>query len=368
MSQDADPTESPQARSFPCGQCGAKLEYDPGSRAQKCPYCGHETAVPRSEEDIEELDFHEYFEKASSGLDQVEAAAVKCGGCGATTTFDRHVESDACAFCGIPLIAQEVRVRVIRPHTLLPFQVSEDQAHQAFRAWLGGLWFAPGALRQYARRDHALQGMYLPYWTYDAKTTSFYRGERGDDYWVTETYRKPDGSSGTRSVRKTRWTSVSGTVWRHFNDVLVLASRSVPPAHAEKLEPWDLRSLEPFREEYLAGFRAESYQVDLGEGFGRAKEIMAGPIAEDARRDIGGDHQRVHSIRTQYDSVTFKHLLLPVWVSAYRYRERAYRFLVNGRTGEVQGDRPWSVLKIALAVLAGAAILALLLFAFSKMQ
>ena len=69
-------------------------------------------------------------------------------------------------------------------------------------------------------------------------------------------------------------------------------------------------------------------------------------------RDIGGDEQRIHSVKTQHDNVTFKHILLPVWISAYRYQNQVYRFLVNARTGEVQGERPYSWVKITLLVLA----------------
>ena len=46
-------------------------------------------------------------------------------------------------------------------------------------------------------------------------------------------------------------------------------------------------------------------------------------------------------------------MLLPVWASAYRYRGKRYQFIVNGQTGEVQGERPWSWLRIGLAVAAG---------------
>jgi len=85
---------------------------------------------------------------------------------------------------------------------------------------------------------------------------------------------------------------------------------------------------------------------------------MDGEIRSTVRRDIGGDHQRVHSVRTQYSNVTFKHILLPIWLSAYRYRDKAYRFLINARTGEVQGERPWSWVKITAAVLVTIGIIA----------
>ena len=98
------------------------------------------------------------------------------------------------------------------------------------------------------------------------------------------------------------------------------------------------------------GFRAESYHVDLAEGFDHSRQIMDIHIRTLVRSDIGGDEQRISSIRTQHDNVTFKHILLPVWISAYRYKDKIYRFLINGRTGEVQGERPWSWAKIVLLV------------------
>jgi len=75
-------------------------------------------------------------------------------------------------------------------------------------------------------------------------------------------------------------------------------------------------------------------------------------IEGDVRRDIGGDEQRVGSVDTDFSAETFKHILLPVWMAAYKYGGRSFRFLVNGQTGEVQGERPWSVWKITFAVLA----------------
>jgi len=92
--------------------------------------------------------------------------------------------------------------------------------------------------------------------------------------------------------------------------------------------------------------------VELPEGYEEARTRMDAVIARDVRFDIGGDAQRIHGIDTDVRDVTFKHILLPVWLAAYKYRGETYRFVVNGRTGRVQGERPWSAWKIAFAVLA----------------
>jgi hypothetical protein len=113
-----------------------------------------------------------------------------------------------------------------------------------------------------------------------------------------------------------------------------------------------LKTWSPNQNEYLSGFRTESYQVGLPAGFQQACGIMDEKIRGLVMRDIGGDTQRIHSVRTSHADVTFNHILLPVWISAYRYDRKVYRFLVNARTGEVQGERPWSWVKITLVILA----------------
>src|SRR5690606_6113156 len=135
----------------------------------------------------------------------------------------------------------------------------------------------------------------------------------------------------TRQVRRTRWYFVSGRVRNVFDDVLVMASLSVSRRLLDKLEPWDLRNLQPYQPHYLAGFVAQRYQVDLPTGFQHATQVMDDYIRRSIRRDIGGDHQRIHSVNTHYYDITFKHILLPVWISAYQYQNRTFQFLVNAR-------------------------------------
>ncbi len=245
--------------------------------------------------------------------------------------------------------------RVIKPESLLPFRLDDRAARREYKTWLSKLWFAPSALTKRARDDHRFDGVYLPYWTYDADTKSQYRGQRGTNYTTTETYttRDADGNMQTRTrhVTKIRWVSVSGFVRVPFDDVLVTGSKSLPRKYLEKLEPWDLVELKPFEESYLSGFKAETYQIGLADGFDRAKDIMATRIRAVISADIGGDHQRISSVRTRHDDLTFKHVLLPVWISAFRYADKTYRMVVNARTGEVQGERPYSALKIFFFVL-----------------
>lgn len=356
--------EAPTQKQFPCQQCGAKLDFAPGTASLKCSYCGFENPIPQSEAQIEELDFRAFLQKAAEEHDTHEAQIVKCDKCAAETTMPPDTSSGLCPFCGANLVFTGKSSRLIKPKYLLPFQVGQSQAFEDFRKWIKKLWFAPEDLKQFAQSEGKLAGVYVPFWTYDSDTTSFYRGERGDHYWETETYTtEENGRTVTRErqVQRTRWTSVSGTVWNNFDDILILASKSLPKKYADRLEPWDLQNLVTYADEYLSGFRAESYQVDLGDGFEEARAVMDEGIRTSIRQDIGGDEQRIDSVKTQYGKITFKHILLPVWLSAYRFRDKIFRILINARTGEVQGERPYSPWKIGCAVAAALVIIIIII-------
>ena len=354
-----------------CGQCGAKLDFAPGTSALKCPYCGFESQIAKSEVQVAELDYRTYFEKASEEKSTQEMQRVKCEKCGAETTASENTAAGLCPFCGANMVFSQRVSRLIKPEALLPFKISQKEAFDKFRGWIRKLWFAPGSLKQYARTDNKLSGIYIPFWTYDSDTTTAYRGERGDYYYTTETYTATENGRSvtrTRRVRHTRWTPAGGTVWNTFDDILILAGRSLPTQYADRLEPWDLANLVPYADEYLSGFRAESYQVSLPEGFESAKGIMASGIESSIRQDIGGDEQRIHGTQTQYADITFKHILLPVWLTAYRFREKIFRILINARTGEVQGERPFSAWKIAGAIIAALVVIGIVILVSASKQ
>jgi hypothetical protein len=156
----------------------------------------------------------------------------------------------------------------------------------------------------------------------------------------------------TQQVAEVHWSPASGRVARDFQDVLVLGSTSLPTRFTDGIAPWDLAALSVYEPRYLAGFRAEGYTVPVDEGYTAARAIMNRVIEADVRRDIGGDQQRITSLTTDVGRLAFKHVLLPIWMAAYRYRGQSYRFVVNGRTGTVHGERPYSWIKIALTVIA----------------
>lgn len=346
-------------KTFPCKNCGADLEFKPGTNSLKCPYCSAENEITAVEVDIQELDYTAYLQKQEKDEKTEERITLNCESCGAQISLDKNITGDECPFCGSKVVAQERSVKVIKPESLLPFQITKEQAADYFKKWLKKRWFAPNKVKKFARMD-GLNGIYAPYWTYDCQTTTEYKGRRGEYYYTTESYTTEENGqtvTKTRQVRHTNWYSAAGRVQKGFDDVLVMASGSLPAKIAEKLTPWDMENLVPYSENYLSGFRVESYSTGLAQGFENAKIKMDPLIRMAVEQDIGGDEQIINTMNVTYRDITFKHLLLPIWISAFKFKDKVYRFLVNARTGEVQGERPWSWLKIVFAALAAAAVI-----------
>ncbi|MDX2131556.1 MAG: hypothetical protein SFY69_05855 [Planctomycetota bacterium] len=344
-------------RAFPCRQCGAKVEFAPGTSSLRCPYCEAENEIPDEGAVVAEEDFFATLASLEEAAAHEDVRVLRCQGCGAETSVAGTTTSLSCAFCGSNIVSQMESQSRVRPMGVLPFGVAREAAVGAFRTWISSRWFAPNALKRQSLIDEQLSGVYLPCWTFDTKATTEYRGQRGDAYYVTV-----GSGNNRRTERRMRWTSASGRVRNHFDDLLVLASRSLPERLTHSLEPWDTKAVKPYADEYLAGFRAECYTIDLKSGWGLALRLMEPAIDGTIRADIGGDSQRISWKHTTHRETTFKYVLLPVWVSAYRYKGKVYRFLVNARTGEVQGDRPYSAWKIALAIIAGLLILGAIAF------
>lgn len=365
---------------YPCESCGADLRFTPGEEVLTCPYCGHRQkigaakapsddaphAVQRGTGNklplLREIPLREGLALAQNGNGLTETIrTLSCPNCGAKLDAAGDHHSSLCPFCATPVVTDTGATRQIKPQGVLPFVITQPQAKAALEKWLKGLWFAPNGLTQYARRGRQMTGVYSPFWTFDAETTTAYSGERGDWYYqtvyVTRTIDgKPQRVAEQR--RYTKWTSVRSRIARSFDDVLVLASTSLPRRITDALTPWDLKQLREYQPEYLAGFEAEGYRIDLPQGHQIAREEMAAVIAMDVRHDMGGDEQRIHSIDSDFSAETFKHIMLPVWTAAYKYNGKSFRFVVNGQSGKVQGERPWSAWKLA-----GAAIMLIVIAA-----
>ncbi len=354
---------SAKARKFPCGTCGADVVWNPGAAALKCPYCGSETALPTVSDQVVERPLEEALQAPRSLGWGAERKSVKCTKCGATTTFDPGVSASRCAFCATPAVVEAPTMSDhVRPAGLLPFAVDRNAASKSFRSWVSGLWFRPNDLRTKSSVT-AMQGVYVPFWTFDALSHNRWTAEAGH-YYTVQVEAIENGKRVMRPERRTRWEPASGFLEKAFDDVPVPASKGLPPGLARGVEPFPTGGLVPYDPQYLSGFLAEEYAVDLPDAVAVAKERMTQEIFAACAGQVPGDTQRNLRVSTAWSGLSCKNALLPLWISAYEYGGKPFRFLVNGVTGKVDGNAPFSVAKIALAV---AAVIALLIL-FSKLS
>ncbi|MFP5246116.1 MAG: hypothetical protein ACLGH0_05435, partial [Thermoanaerobaculia bacterium] len=350
-----------RVRKFPCESCGADLRWDPGATALQCEYCGFEKDVTPSAERIREKSVDAALRAPRDLGWGAERKVIACKRCGAHTTLDPHVAASACAFCGTTAVVESpANANVVRPEGLLPFRITRDSALQSFRRWLQGLWLRPNDLKS-ASRVASMQGAYIPFWTFDAATDSYWTAEAGYYYYVNV-------QRGNQTVRerRVRWEDASGTVQLFFDDVPVPASRGIDDSICRSIEPFPTADLTPYEPSYLSGFLAEENAVDLPEALELAKERMSGEIRAECSRRVPGDTQRNLQVRTRFDAVAYKNALLPIWIAAYDYHGRPYRFLVNGVTGKCSGTAPWSWIKVTLTILTIATLVMILLYLYGQ--
>ncbi|MCI5056024.1 MAG: hypothetical protein MRY83_07935 [Flavobacteriales bacterium] len=350
---------------IPCVNCGAELRYLPGTSVLKCDYCGTQNEIIQEDTEIIENDYLEALSKLEDVSQKAFEDFVVCHSCNGQTQFDPEVITNECSFCGASLsIDDQITLEEFRPKYLLPFNIDNQGAKRSFKDWISGKFWAPNTLRKYAK-SNKIRGIYIPYWTYDAQTYTTYTGQRGEHYYDTERYTAFENGKSvrkTRRVQKTRWYPASGSIDQFFDDVLVRASFTIPPELGGKRESWDIQHLVPYDIKYLKGFIAERSQLPLKDGFEQAKRIMNNAIRSAIRRDIGGDEQRIHSMSSDYSELMFKQVLLPIWLSTYKFNEKIYHFYVNGRSGHVQGTYPVDKVKVIIAIVLGLLLIAAIVF------
>jgi len=347
-----------------CDHCGAKLVWDPEHDALACDHCGTTRAVERLEDEIQEYALAD-IEQHATGLG-LEVRATRCENCGAQVAFEEVRTADVCVFCGSAnVLAQSANRHTIRPESVIPLDVGQAAVEANFKRWLKGLWFRPNALKRVMAVDAV--GIYLPAWTFDANVHSAWTADSGTYYYVTRTYTTMQNGkpvTRTRRERRVRWRPAAGQRDDEYDDLQVLASHGVPADKAQALGAFDTSALVPYRGEYLAGWFAEEYRIDLAQGWASGQARIHERQRERCAGDIPGDTYRRLSVRDTLSEVRWKHVLFPIWSATYAFGGKQYPVWIHGQTGNVVGEAPLSWVKISLAVVVVLLIiLALVVFA-----
>jgi len=358
----------------PCVECGGDAEWNAAKQALCCPYCG--TIVPwdgASKTDASGIVEHDLaqalaeHDESGRGLLE-EKKSVKCQSCHAISVLDATRMAQRCEFCGSPaIVAVDQLKQAITPQSLLPAAVTSTQVRDMLRKWYSSRWFAPSALKKRALTD-TLGGIYLPYWTFDAQVDAQWSADSGYYYYESESYTDSNGQTRTRQVQKTRWQPSSGELSHFFDDDLVPGTVGLHLELLRKVEPFPtINELKPYDAAYVRGWTVERYQVDLR----KASETSRGQMDRELERlcagEVPGDTYRNLQVQADYRQRSFKHILVPVWLVSYDYGGKSYQVVVNGYTGSMAGEHPYSWIKITFAVL-GVILLLLLLFSMFAAQ
>ena len=354
---------------FICPACGGEAVWDPRKQKLVCPFCGTESAVtlpaaggPIAEHDLADA-LRAMLQPAAATPEPANAARqVRCQSCNAISLLDPSLQAQNCQFCGsAQLVPYDETRAMIRPESVLPFSVAEDNARDRIRAWYGKLWLAPGALKRRALTD-TVKGIYLPYWTFNAHVDAAWGAEAGHYYWATQTYTE-GGQLRTRQVREVRWEPAAGRLAHQFDNDLVCASVGVHPGLMRGIEPFPMDALKPYDAGFVSGWIVERYRVDLAAAAQRARADMDAQMRTLCGAAVPGDTYRNLVVDASYSAQTFKHILAPVWLLTYTFGAKSFQCVINGVSGAVDGEYPKSPWKIALLVVAAIIVVIVVLSA-----
>lgn len=354
--ENAEETVTMEETDRKCPQCGGTMDFDPSTGGLHCPYCDYKEEIKNSEsvpKKAEELDFAT-AEKTGNCDWGVKQKTVTCKSCGAQSVYDALAVASICPYCGSNQVMEANDAATLAPGGVVAFKITAKQAGEAFHQWIKRKWFCPKAAKESAKAK-SFQGVYLPYWTFDADTTTNYTAKYGRD-------RVESRGKDTEIV--TDWYSTSGVYRQFINDQLVSGTTNHEESTMRAIEPFDTENNLAYRPEYIAGFGAERYSVGLKEAWEKAKNFIKNRlkmlIESKIRDKYHADSVKDVVMTTTYQNITYKYLMLPIWISSFTYKDKVYQFMVNGQTGKVGGHSPISALRVAIAVLIGLAFIALI--------
>ena len=337
-----------------CPSCGATMQFDPATGGLFCPYCEYRAPVLESSDKVMEQDLSRaaHTESYEWGREQKQ---VICNSCGAEAIYDALEVANVCPFCGSNHVMEAQMDDSLPPNGVVPFIITAKTAGENFQKWLGKKWFAPSAAKKSAKPD-AFTGMYMPYWTFDADTHCVYTGR----YGIDKQYTDKDGKTQT----KTDWYPTKGMYDKFIDDELVIGTARHSAEILKRIEPFDFGQVKPYNPQYLSGFAAERYSVGLDVALETGKKQMESKLKSDIRAKIRKEHHadksEVNTLKVDYSNMTYKYIVLPLWASAFKFKNKTFQFMVNGQTGKVGGKAPVSALRVTIFIAAIVAVLALL--------
>ncbi|WP_297130667.1 hypothetical protein [Terrisporobacter sp.] len=323
------------------------MEFDANVQALKCPNCGTKVDIENDPTSIVEhnLDIHAM---RKIKVEEKTSTSMECEGCGAHVEVDKTSTATTCPYCGSHYVLSQKQLDSIVPDGVIPFKIDKNKVESIFTNWIKGRWLAPNILKTLYQKDK-IQGIYMPYWTFDANTRTHYTAMGGINHRV-----EYEDENGEKKVRiETRWYPTSGNINHFFDDILVSASNKLDEILLIGVQPSSTRNIVSYSPDYMSGYCAEIYTVDLKDAHNEALAKMNRRLRSKAESDVLRRYDCVRALRlnTSYSDETYKHIFVPVYSTAYTYKDKRYNVLINGETGEIRGEYPKSIAKITAIII-----------------
>ena len=344
-------------KTYYCQNCGAVMKFDVSSQNLKCPNCGNEIEIEHDESKIVE---HELTREAIKSIKAEEktSTSMECEGCGAIVEVDATSTATECPYCGAKYVLAKKQMDALVPDGVVPFKIDKVRVGEIYHDWIKSRWLAPNALKSLYQTDK-LQGIYMPFWTFDADVEASYHAMGGIDRQVT--YEDDEGETHTRI--ETDWYPTSGHVHNFFDDVIVKASNKLKSNLLDSMV-YNTQNISSFSPDYMSGYCSEIYTIDLDNAHTEARDKMQSTMRGLCESDVLRRYDRVRglSMNAVYEDETYKHVLLPVYSTAYYYKDKVYHVLINGQSGVIVGEYPKSAVKIAAIVAVIIIIIAIIVY------
>ncbi len=330
-----------------CPSCGSNMVFSASKQALFCEHCGTVRSFEKNL-NVQEIDIEKGFSESQSWEEDTKVFA--CSNCGAKMVLEKNETANDCPFCGTAHVAKTEELSGIKPNAVLPFQFDADTANLSAVKWARKKLFAPRKFKK-DFNGGKLKGVYLPFFTFDSNTSSVYVGRIGKRYTRTV---------GSGNNRRTEtyivWQNIRGNYNFNFDDVTITAGEKFSQKQYDKAKPFTTEKTCVYEDKFLFGYMAYHYERYIKTCWGEAKGMIDRAIERAILSQYNYDVVDYLNVNTTHSNVTFKYLLMPMYMLGYGYKKKIYNIFVNGSTCTVSGKTPVSPWRVSFATFLGLAL------------
>lgn len=319
-----------------CPTCGGSLIFNPTQKTLVCKKCG--VTLPVIGNKSTEKSFQSLLLRAP--LWQKDTTVYCCEHCGAKSIISKFDIMAQCDYCGTASLTKTDEIPGVRPDTVVVFRLSQDDAEHQMHVWLSKRFFVPNQFKSLLAARQ-LRGVYFPAFTFDAQSCTKYTGVEVNTKTVTITV---DEKSITET--QTVHHPISGIDFHIFDDLLVLANDKITRGILTAIQPFDTNQGQVFQQAYLAGFTVCQASKEPQTCWEEAKKSMESVIRDKINTKYRDTTIENLQLDMEITAITYKYVLLPIYVGHTEYKGVKYPLFINGQTGKVYGKTPKSHWKI----------------------